>query len=81
MYRGKVGYDYNGTGTAIDKYNVSYVDDDGKTVTKKSVKVGEYYYLWQSPQASCYSPTDENIKLLEPYTQALSDLVYTVEAL
>ncbi len=68
LIRGKAGYDTNGMGLAIEKVS-------------SAVKVGDYYYFWQGPQAGCTTPTDTNTAIMNTYQAALSDLVKTVQAL
>ena len=80
LIRGKAGYDYNGFGSKIEDYSASYNNEQGEKVTVTPVKVGDYYYMWQGPQAPCAEPTDANESALNTYQQALADLAGTVEA-
>ncbi len=88
--RGKAGYDYqkdyNGAEgvKTIDKYEVSYTDETtGETITTKSRKAGDYYYIWVGPQAACYNSENKTIvDAVEGYgSEALKTLTYTAEQL
>lgn len=81
LIRGKAGYKSDTyPDTVIENLTYSYEDNSGKTVTIRPVKVADYYYSWAGPQAGCAVPTDENVKIMDMYQQALADLVYTVES-
>lgn len=67
LVRGAAGYDYNGFGSKIEENSTA-------------VKVGDYYYLWMSPQAPCAEPTQENVAIMNEYGPAIAELAQSVEA-